>query len=146
MEIYTIGFTRKSAEDFFESLRLNGIERLVDVRANNTSQLAGFTKRSDLVYFLGDLLGADYIHEPLFAPTKGLLKAYRNKNGLTWDEYESSFLDLLSDRQVEVQISKDLFAPRTVLLCSEPTSDFCHRRLVIDYLDRSWGNVQAVHL
>ncbi|MCY3562367.1 MAG: DUF488 domain-containing protein [bacterium] len=146
MEIYTIGFTKKSAEDFFASLRRNRIKRLVDVRANNTSQLAGFTKQNDLVFFLGDLLGADYFHEPLFAPTKELLKAYRNKSGLTWDEYESDFLDLLSERQVEVEISRDLFLPRTVLLCSEATSDLCHRRLVIDYLDGSWGNVQAVHL
>ena len=145
MEIYTIGFTKKSAEGFFEALKKSGIERLVDVRVNNTSQLAGFTKKRDLVYLLGQVLGADYIHEPLLAPTKELLKAYR-AGELTWEEYEVAFLKLLSERQVEQEISRDFFSPRTVLLCSEPTSDFCHRRLVVDHLNRAWGNVQAVHL
>ncbi len=145
MEIYTIGFTKKSAKDFFEPLKQSGIERLVDVRVNNTSQLAGFTKQRDLAYFIGKLLGADYFHEPLLAPTKELLKAYRTHD-LTWDEYEFAFLELLSERRVENEISRKLFAPRTVLLCSEPTSEFCHRRLVINHLDRSWGNVKPVHL
>lgn len=145
MEIYTIGFTKKSAEGFFEALKKSGIERLVDVRVNNTSQLAGFTKKRDLVYLLGQLLGADYLHEPLFAPTKELLKGYR-AGDVTWEEYEIVFLALLAEREVEREIPRDLFTRRTVLLCSEPTSDFCHRRLVVEYLNRAWGNVQAVHL
>ena len=145
MEIYTIGFTKKSAEGFFEALKKSGIERLVDVRVNNTSQLAGFTKKRDLVYLLGQLLGADYLHEPLFAPTKELLKGYR-AGDVTWEEYEMVYLALLAEREVEREIPRDLFTRRTVLLCSEPTSDFCHRRLVIEYLNRAWGNVQAVHL
>lgn len=145
MEIYTIGFTKKSAEGFFKALKKSGIERLVDVRVNNTSQLAGFTKKRDLVYLLGQLLGADYLHEPLFAPTKELLKGYR-AGDVTWEEYEMVFLALLAERKVEREIPRDLFTRRTVLLCSEPTSDFCHRRLVVEYLNRAWGNVQAVHL
>jgi len=145
MEIYTIGFTRKSAEGFFELLKQNSVKRLVDVRANNTSQLHGFAKGGDLIYFLRDLVGADYVHEPVLAPTKELLKSYRNKE-LTWAEYEEAFIDLLSQREVEKNVSTEVFARRTVLLCSEPTPEFCHRRLVIDHLDRYWGDVKAVHL
>ena len=145
MEIYTIGFTKKSAASFFEALRGSGIERLVDVRANNTSQLAGFSKRDDLDYFLGQLLRADYVHQPLLAPTKQLLKAYRDGD-VTWLDYEDAFFDLMSERQVETEVSRDLFAGRAVLLCSEPSPERCHRRLVIEYLDRFWGNLQPVHL
>ena len=145
MKIYTIGFTKKTAEDFFETLRHNRIRLLVDVRVNNTSQLAGFAKQGDLVYFLKELVGADYVPEPDLAPTKELLKAYRTKE-VTWAEYEQAFMKLLTEREVEKNVTADLFARRTVLLCSEPTPEFCHRRLVIEHLDRFWGNVKAVHL
>jgi uncharacterized protein (DUF488 family) len=145
MEIYTIGFTRKTAAEFFEPLKQHRIERLVDVRINNTSQLAGFTKRDDLAYFLKELLGADYVHEPMLAPTKELFKVYRD-GGMTWAEYESAFLGLMAARQVEGAIPRDLFARRVVLLCSEATPERCHRRLVLEYLDRVWGGVQAIHL
>ena len=145
MEIYTIGFTKKAAEDFFALLKQNGIRRLVDVRVSPSSHLAGFARRRHLVYFLRDLVGADYVHEPVLAPTEELLKSYRNRE-ITWAEYEEAFLELLSQRRVDNKISTDLFALRTVLLCSEPTPEFCHRRLVIDHLARHWGDVQAVHL
>ncbi len=145
MEIYTIGFTKKTAEDFFALLKQNGIRRLVDVQVNPSSHLAGFARRRHLVYFLRDLVGADYVHEPELAPTKELLKSYRNRE-ITWAAYEEAFLELLSQRRVDNKISTDLFALRTVLLCSEPTPELCHRRLVIDHLARHWGDVQAVHL
>ena len=145
MEIYTIGFTKKTAAAFFEPLKQHRIERLVDVRLNNTSQLAGFTKRNDLAYFLRELLAADYVHEPLLAPTKELLKGYRDGD-MTWTEYETAFLSLMTERRIEDAIPEDLFTRRVVLLCSEPTPERCHRRLVIEYLDRAWGGVQAVHL
>lgn len=145
MEIYTIGFTKKSAEEFFEKLRRNSIEQLVDVRLNNTSQLAGFAKRRDLTYFLKELVGVAYHHERLLAPSKELLKGYRSKR-IEWDQYEAEFMKLMSERRVENEISSDLFSTRTILLCSEPTANNCHRRLVIDYLRRCWGNIQAVHL
>ncbi len=145
MEIYTIGFTKKSAEEFFETLRQNSIEQLVDVRRHNTSQLAGFAKKRDLVYFLRELLGADYRHEEDLAPTQELLKAFRAKE-YTWDEYQEIFLEQLSERRVEEEVAREMFSPKTVLLCSEPTADFCHRRLVVEYLDASWGSVRAVHL
>lgn len=145
MDIYTIGFTKRSAQDFFESLRKRGIQRLVDVRVNNTSQLAGFAKKRDLVYFLQEMVGAEYHHELLLAPDKALLKRYRTKE-LTWDQYETAFVNLLSERKIEDAISRDFFSPRTVLLCSEPTPAFCHRRLVVEYLNGTWGDVQAVDL
>lgn len=145
MEIYTIGFTKKTAAEFFQALEHHKIERLIDVRVNNTSQLAGFAKRDDLAYFLGKLIGAEYLHEPLLAPTKQLLKAYRSGD-VDWEAYEKAFLDLMAERNIDRAISKVIFDKRSVLLCSESTSERCHRRLVIEYLNDSWGDVEAVDL
>jgi uncharacterized protein (DUF488 family) len=145
MEIYTIGFTKKTAADFFEPLKEHEITRLVDVRINNTSQLAGFTKRDDLAYFLHELLTAEYVHEPRLAPTRELLKAYRDRV-LDWIAYEEAFLELMFERRIEENIPRELFAGNVVLLCSEATPNRCHRRLVVEYLDRAWGDIQVVHL
>lgn len=145
MEIYTIGFTKKSAAQFFGALTDAAIERLVDVRLNNVSQLAGFTKRDDLTFFMKSICGADYIHEPLLAPSQDMLDRYK-KHGGSWEEYEIEFLDLMASRQIEQEIDRTIFQPRTVLLCSEPTPDRCHRRLVVEYLAERWGDVRAVHL
>jgi uncharacterized protein (DUF488 family) len=134
MEVYTIGFTQKTASDFFSALVNVGIKRLLDVRVHNESQLAGFTKRADLEYFLAKLCAAEYVHVPLLAPTAELLSAYRKKK-LSWQEYEHSFLSLMSERRIETQVSKDLLNGPTVLLCSEPTTSKCHRRLVLEYLN-----------
>ncbi len=145
LEVYTVGFTRKTAEQFFGLLKANGIQRLLDVRLNNTSQLASFAKRDDLAYFLRELCGADYVHEPLLAPTQELLDAYK-KNGGDWADYETSFLQLMADRAIETKISKKLFEGRTVMLCSEATPEQCHRRLVAEYLNEKWGGLQITHL
>lgn len=145
MEICTVGFTRHTAEEFFGSLRSAGIERLVDVRLNNTSHLAGFAKRDDLAFFLRELCGAEYVHEPLLAPTPELLSGYR-KGRISWDEYEHAYLDLLAQRRVEEVLPRSLFDRRAVLLCSEHSPERCHRRLVVEYLDEHWGGVTAVHL
>ena len=145
MEIYTIGFARKSAEQFFGALRNAGIKRLIDIRLNNTSQLAGFTKRDDLKYFLKELCGADYIHEPLLAPTSEILSSYKKKM-ISWEEYENLFLNLLADRKIEEKIDQNLFHGPAVLLCSESKADRCHRRLVAEYLRSKWGNFQIIHL
>ncbi len=145
MEIYTIGFTKRSAGNFFESLRRAGIGRLLDVRLNNSSQLAGFTKREDLPFFLRELCGADYVHEPLLAPTPELFEAYKIKKG-TWGDYEQGFLALLAERRVEDKLRPETFAVPTVLLCSEPTPEHCHRRLVLEYLQGKWGRFHVVHL
>ena len=139
MEIYTIGFTKRSAEQFFEALKSAGIRRLIDIRLNNTSQLAGFTKGRDLDYFLRTICGAVYQHQPLLAPTEDILSAYRRDND--WAKYETAFMALLSQRRVEEALSQRVFDDPTVLLCSEPTSERCHRRLVVEYLDARWGDV-----
>lgn len=145
MEIYTIGFTQKSAEEFFGLLRGAGIRRLIDVRLNNVSQLAGFAKRADLEFFLREICGAEYVHEPLLAPTQDLLDAFKKQKG-DWAVYEKSFLALMEERKIEKNLDRSLFAPCSVLLCSEATPEHCHRRLILEYLDRKWGGVKARHL
>lgn len=145
MEVFTIGFTKKNAEQFFGILKRNGIRRLVDVRLNNVSQLAGFTKRDDLQFFLREVCGAEYVHEPLLAPTQEMLDAYKKAKG-SWQEYEKQFLDLMAQRKIEENIDKSLFAAPAVLLCSEPTPENCHRRLVVEYLQNKWGDLKCMHL
>ncbi len=145
MEVYTIGFARRSAEGFFQTLRRAGIRLLVDVRLNNTSQLAGFTKKNDLAFFLRELCGADYRHEPSLAPTGELLDEYTKKR-IGWEEYERRFFALLEERHVEDRLERGMFAGPTVLLCSEAGPERCHRRLVLEYLDGKWGGLEIVHL
>lgn len=145
MEIFTIGFTKKSAAEFFGILRQAGIRRILDVRLNNSSQLAGFTKRDDLAYFLRELCAADYVHEPLLAPTKELLDAYKKQKG-SWTDYEDRFRHLIAERKIEEQIDPGLFSEPTALLCSEPTAEHCHRRVVLEYLQEKWGDITTTHL
>lgn len=145
MRVYTMGFSQKSAEEFFGKLQDVGIKRLIDIRLNNTSQLAGFTKRDDLAFFLNRLCGAEYIHEPLLAPTQKLFDDYRKKQ-YTWEEFEQKFLELMAERKIEERISKDLFSVPTVLLCSENSATHCHRRLVLEYLQEKWGGLEVLHL
>lgn len=145
MEISTIGFAGHGAESFFGGLISSGIQQLVDVRINNVSQLAGFAKRDDLRYFLGQLGGIAYVHEPRLAPTAELLKRYRDKH-MSWPQYEREFLSLMADRRIEDAITPELFEKPTVLLCSEHDPDRCHRRLVAEYLRDHWGDVQIRHL
>jgi uncharacterized protein (DUF488 family) len=145
MEIYSIGFTQKSASEFFGTLKAHGIGRLLDVRLNNTSQLAGFAKQADLAYFLGEICSAIYEHEPLLAPTQQLLDAFKKHKG-SWDVYEQSFLSLMRERKIESTIDRKSFAKRTVLLCSEPTAEHCHRRLVLEYFQQHWEGTDIHHL
>ncbi|MDP9458781.1 MAG: DUF488 domain-containing protein [Actinomycetota bacterium] len=145
MEVYTIGFTKHSAESFFEKLKHAEVTRLVDVRLNNVSQLAGFAKRDDLRYFLKELCDAAYVHEPLLAPTPELLAGYK-KHKDRWVDYERDFLALMAGRRIEERVPKQLFDGVSVLLCSEHTPERCHRRLVVEYLNDRWGGVEAVHL
>lgn len=145
MEVYTIGFTQKTAAEFFGLLRRAGIKHLLDVRLNNSSQLASFTKRDDLPFFLAELCGADYLHEPLLAPTQEMLDAYKKQKG-SWQEYEHRFLALMAQRQIETRLRPEMFAIPTVLLCSEATAEQCHRRLVLEYLRGKWGGLDIVHL
>jgi uncharacterized protein (DUF488 family) len=145
MEVCSIGFTQKTAEQFFTLLRRAGIRRLLDVRLNNVSQLAGFTKREDLRFFLHEICGADYRHEPLLAPTQEILDEYKKNKGL-WAAYETKFLALMTGRKIEDSIDRALFAVPTALLCSEPTAEHCHRRLVLEYLRDKWGDLTITHL
>uniref|UniRef100_A0A7V4THZ5 DUF488 domain-containing protein n=1 Tax=Candidatus Caldatribacterium saccharofermentans TaxID=1454753 RepID=A0A7V4THZ5_9BACT len=145
MRVYSIGSGGKSAREFFGKLEEAGIKRVIDVRLHNASQLAGFTKREDLQFFLERMLCAEYRHEPLFAPTREMLRKYRTGQ-YSWEDYEKEFLALLRERAVEQRFSPDLFALPTVLLCSEASPTHCHRRLVLEYLQGHWGGLEIVHL
>jgi uncharacterized protein (DUF488 family) len=142
--VFTIGFTGKSAREFFEILKQAGVRRLVDTRINNVSQLAGFTKKNDLAFFLRAIANIDYEHDTRLAPTKELLNAYKKKQ-IDWSEYERRFGELLIERRpAEVLNPDDL--DHACLLCSEPTPEHCHRRLVAEHLREKWGTVTIKHL
>jgi uncharacterized protein (DUF488 family) len=144
VKLFTIGFTQKSAESFFGRLLEAGVRKVVDVRLNNVSQLAGFAKRDDLRFFLKAIGGMEYVHKPEMAPTAEILGFYR-KNGADWEVYERRFLELVSGRQIEKLLSKEE-AHMACLLCSENKPDRCHRRLVAEYLGEKWGSLEIVHL
>ncbi|HXR59872.1 MAG TPA: DUF488 domain-containing protein [Solirubrobacterales bacterium] len=146
MEIFTIGFTRTTAEGFFGRLKSHEVERLLDVRLNNRSQLAGFAKRDDLAYFLREIAGSEYEHMPLLAPTQEILDEFKKRKEMPWEEYEARFFRLMHERQIEKKLSPEEFSRRTVLLCSEDTPDHCHRRLVAEYLQEHWKDVEIIHL
>lgn len=144
MTIFTIGFTKKSAETFFEALRSAGVKRLLDVRLNNVSQLAGFTKKDDLRFFTRELCGAEYAHLPELAPTAEILDPFKKQKNGDWDLYERQFVELMRERRIE-ELPRDLL-DGACLLCSEETPHHCHRRLVAEYLRDRWGGVNIVHL
>lgn len=144
MRVWTIGFTKKTAREFFTKLKESGATRLVDVRLNNVSQLAGFAKRNDLEYFVHELSGMDYVHLPQLAPTQDILDAYK-KDGGDWAEYERKFLSLMRAREIEKTVPRDVIAGGC-LLCSEHKPHHCHRRLVAEYLRDAWGDVEIDHL
>lgn len=135
MNIYTIGFTQKNAEKFFDFINVSNVKTLYDVRLNNVSQLAGFAKRDDLKYFLNKLCDAEYVHLPELAPTKDILNAYKKKE-ITWKSYEEQYVNLLVKRNVEKMLTKDQLADGC-FLCSEHEPHFCHRRLVVEYLNEA---------
>jgi uncharacterized protein (DUF488 family) len=144
MKVYTIGFTKKSAQTFFTRLQHQGIKRIVDVRLNNVSQLAGFTKRDDLRYFSKAICNIDYVHAPELAPTQDMLTAYKKERG-DWSLYEGRFLDLMRQRRIESTIPKNLI-DGACLLCSEEQPHNCHRRLVAEYLQQHWGDLAIEHI
>lgn len=144
MNLYTIGFTKTSAEGFFSRLVASGAARVVDVRLNNVSQLAGFAKRDDLRYFLKTICSMDYIHVPDLAPTQEMLDEYK-KGGGDWPRYAQVFLELMRSRQIERTVSKELVS-EGCLLCSEDKPHHCHRRLVAEYLKDHWGDIDVSHL
>lgn len=144
IDLFTIGFTKKSAREFFELLSKANIKQIIDTRLNNKSQLAGFTKRSDLEYFLKKIGNIDYIHILDFAPTKEILDEYKKKKS-SWEDYEKKFIQLMNERQIEKKIAPDRL-DRGCLLCSEAKPHNCHRRLVAEYLNQKLGNINISHL
>lgn len=144
IDLFTIGFTKKTARDFFELLTKAGVKRIIDTRLNNVSQLSGFAKRKDLEYFLKEIAGIEYIHLLDLAPTKELLNSYKKKQ-TDWQTYEKSFLDLIKKRQIENKVTSNIL-DGGCLLCSEAEPHHCHRRLVAEYLDNKLGNINICHL
>jgi len=142
--LFTIGFTKKNARRFFTILKDAGVQKIIDVRLNNVSQLAGFTKRDDLVYFLEQICHCDYKHILDFAPTKELLAGYKKKE-FDWAEYEKRFTTLLYQRKIERQIKAEELV-NSCLLCSEAYADQCHRRLVAEYLVTKYPGLNVKHL
>jgi uncharacterized protein (DUF488 family) len=143
--LFTIGFTQTTAEQFFTNLGTSGVRRLIDVRLNNVSQLAGFAKRKDLEFFLKSICNIDYYHAPELAPTKDILDEYKKNKG-SWQEYENRFLELMQKRRIERNYDLG-FLDNACLLCSEKKPHNCHRRLVAEYLNRELAlEFKIVHL
>jgi uncharacterized protein (DUF488 family) len=144
MKLFTIGFTKKSAQEFFARLKDAGVRRVVDVRLNNTSQIAGFAKARDLEYFLKAITGIDYVHLPDLAPTQDILDDFVKAKG-AWSEYARRFTELMETRRVAETLPGELL-DGDCLLCSEDTPEHCHRRLVAEHLQERWASVEIVHL
>ncbi|MBY3053351.1 DUF488 domain-containing protein [Rhizobium laguerreae] len=145
VELATIGFTKTTAANFFERLKKANVKKVIDVRLHNTSQLAGFAKAEDLAYFLKEICGVQYVHQPLLAPTDDILKAFKRDKG-DWRIYENSFLRLMEERRIETRLKPDMFLGGC-LLCSEDKPHHCHRKLVCDYLNTKWdGTLKVRHL
>lgn len=144
MKLFTIGFTQKNAKRFFELLRKNNIEQIIDIRVNNTSQLAGFTKKDDLEFFLKELCGINYHHFKCLAPTKEIRDSYSKDKD--WDNYAKNYIELLENRKILDKLDRSLFERNTCFLCTEPSADYCHRGLLAEYLKEHWKDVEVEHL
>jgi hypothetical protein len=144
IKLYTIGFTGKSAEKFFNLLKKAEVEKIIDTRINNVSQLSGFAKGTDLKFFAKEIGNISYEHDIDFAPTKDLLANYRNKK-ITWQEYEKEYLNLLDLRKIKSKVDIQKLH-KNCLLCSEHTAEKCHRRLLAEYLQQSFNDVEIIHL
>jgi uncharacterized protein (DUF488 family) len=144
IKLYTIGFTEKSAEQFFNLLKNNGVKKILDIRISNISQLAGFAKGSDLKYFAKEIGNIDYEHNIDLAPTKEMMTSYRNKE-FTWKEYEVKYLNLIKSRKIADKIDFPKLH-KFCLLCSEHTPDRCHRRLLAEYLQKINRDIEIIHL
>jgi len=145
MKLYTVGFTQKSAEQFFNLLQSSGVQCLIDARLRPGGQLSGFAKRDDLRFFLDRLIGCGYEHLPELAPGDDFLAAYRKDHN--WMRYAEKFEALMDARDIPTRLDRTLFQRQACcLLCSEPKPDRCHRRLVAERIARSWPDVEVVHL
>ena len=144
MRLFTIGFTKKSAQTFFSRLKESGARRIIDVRLNNVSQLAGFAKKNDLQYFLRQICDMEYVHLPSLAPTQDMLDRYKKDKG-EWRDYEKDFMGLMQRREIETSVPEHLIS-NACLLCSEEKPNHCHRRLVAEYLRSHWGDIEIIHI
>ena len=145
MNIYTIGFTARTARDFFETLQTVEARYLLDIRLHNSSQLAGFAKKGNIEYFTERLTGLTYVEAPLLAPEEEMFKEYRKNK--EWPSYEKKYLQLLRDRGAGREIERKFFEEGAVLLCSEPTAEQCHRRLAAEFLSNEWHpGARIIHL
>ena len=145
MKLFTIGFTKKSAEAFFTRLKTAGVSRLVDVRLNNVSQLAGFAKKNDLRYFTKEICHIEYVHLPELAPTAEILDSFKKQKTINWHIYEQHFLELMRQRRIEETVPREVL-DGGCLLCSEEQPEHCHRRLVAEYLKEKWRDVEIHHI
>ena len=144
MHVFTIGYAKKSAQTFFEHIKSNHIDVLIDVRLYNSSQLAGFSKSRDLQYFLREICDCDYIWAVEFAPTSELLEGYKSGD-VKWDQYEKTYNELL-DTRGGLDFFKDFYGKRVCLLCAEATPQRCHRRLLAEKIAGVYANVSVTHL
>lgn len=145
MIVYTVGFTGKTAEQFFSLLKKSGVRIVIDVRLNNSSQLSGFAKKKDLAFFLKEICDIQYRHVPNLAPTEEILKMYK-KGSMTWEQYEERFNNILQSRHIEKIIDAELL-DGYCFLCSEHSPKYCHRRLVVEYLKKHLSRpFEIVHL
>ena len=146
MVLYTIGFTQKSAQQFFELIKSNNIDMLVDIRLNNKSQLAGFTKGADLRYFLEEICNCKYQHCIEYAPTKDILDSYKKK-AISWDEYVRQYIPLMQKRNAVQKFTERFAKYRAVcLLCSEATPEYCHRRLLSEMIVADYPVITVKHI
>lgn len=144
MKLYTIGFSKKNAKHFFELIKKNNIKKVIDIRLNNKSQLAGFTKKDDLKYFLKEICNTEYVHYVFLAPTKTLLNNFK-KGIITWEEYKNEYTKLLKERDIIKKIDVNILN-NSCLLCSEASPEFCHRRLLSEYFAQEFEGLEIIHL
>ena len=136
MNLFTIGFTGKSAEKFFALLESSKANKLIDIRINRTSQLAGFAKEQDLEFFLPKLVGMQYQVWDDLAPTKELLASYRDKE-ILWEDFAQKYQDLIKVRGTLEKSSQTDFE-NAVLLCSEREPEKCHRTLLAELITKKF--------
>jgi uncharacterized protein (DUF488 family) len=142
--LYTVGFSGKDAKTFFELLKLNNVQTLLDIRLNNVSQLSGYTKKNDLAYFLDKICDIKYKHLPILAPTKEILDAYKAKK-ISWNDYEAKYIHLINERKIENEL-KNIDFNRACLLCSEKSAEQCHRRLAANTIRDMFMVEKVIHL
>jgi len=146
MDVFSIGLSGRGPESFFGALRDAEVKRVLDVRLHNTSNLAGYGKAAHLPYFLRELCGAEYEHDPLLAPSPELFDGLKKSRTLSWDAYECGIRELMASRRIEERLDTGAFAVRTALLCACAEADRCHRRIVLEHLDAAWGSLDITHL